>query len=85
MLLITDERMLAAISCIEPTHADGILGVVDLGDAFLTCYYRKRPIKFEGGQVVYERDPVVNLLRPRSALVPGSLIERMLTRQMALN
>lgn len=83
-MLITDERTLAAIACIEPIHVDGMIGVIDLGETFLTCFYRLRAVKFDAGQMVYEREPVLSLVRPRHSLVPGTLMARILSRCAAL-
>lgn len=66
-MLITDERTLADIACIEPIPVDGVLGLINLGETFLTCYFRWRAVKFENGATVYERTPAHVILRPRSA------------------
>jgi hypothetical protein len=60
------ERLMADIAALDPVYVDGIAGLVNLGTNFGTVYFRFIPIKSENGLIMYEKTPVLYLVRPRS-------------------
>jgi hypothetical protein len=81
-MLIQDEGLLADIACIEPIAVHGLLGVINLGDTFLACYYRWRPIRYDaGGNLMREKSVALTLLLPRNSARPGGKVDRWLNAQ----
>jgi hypothetical protein len=72
-MLITDDDTLSHIGCIDPIAANGLLGFVDYGDTFLSIYFRWRLLRAPSGILTREKMPVVGIMQPRSAVLPGSL------------
>ncbi len=60
------DRLLAEIPCLDPVYVDGILEFTALGTNFGTVYFRLVPVKSENGGVIYERTPVLYLIRPKA-------------------
>jgi len=77
-VLVRDERLLTEISYIEPIAVHGLLGYVNLGDTFLACYFRWKPVKLEAGGMGREKSPAVVLIRPRCSVIPGGILDRWL-------
>lgn len=80
-MLIQEESLLADIACIEPIAVHGFLGLVNLGETFLACYFRWQAVKSEGGIIVRERVPAISLLQPRCAAIPGGRFDQWLSVQ----
>jgi hypothetical protein len=80
-LIIDNEATLCDIGCMEPVPVHGLLGLVNLGDTFLSCYYRWRPIKMERGLLVRERTLALVIVRPRSSALPGGRFDASLRTQ----
>ena len=80
-LLIEDEQVLTDIACVDPISVHGILGLVNLGETFLTCYYRWRPVKNECGLIVREKAVAHVIERPRSSVLPNGSFDRWLSSQ----
>ena len=66
--MITDERTLLAVSCIEPVIVDGVAGLIDYGDTFAAVYFRRRAVRIEHGHMVCACDPVHVVVRPKASL-----------------
>lgn len=62
------ERLLSAVTCLEPVYSDGVLGFMNYGQTFGTVYYRYVPVKVENGQILYEQVPFMNVVRPIASL-----------------
>lgn len=83
-MLIRDENILAEIACIEPVAAHGLLGVVNLGETFLTCYFRWRPVRWTAGSMIREKVVVAAIEMPRDAAFKGGRIDRWLSSGQAV-
>lgn len=59
-----DERLMADFACLEPVYADGIAGLINLGENYGTLLYRWQRV----GPGKLERVPALYLVRPRSIL-----------------
>jgi hypothetical protein len=67
-----DDKMLADIAALDPVYVDGVGGVTNLGANFGTLFFRYVPVKTENGGLLYERTPVLYVMRPRSSLICGN-------------
>jgi hypothetical protein len=80
-MIIQDEGLLADIACIEPVAVDGLFGLVNLGETFLTCFYRWRAVKWENGVLVREKVISLVISRPRTSLISCGCFDRWLVAQ----
>jgi hypothetical protein len=84
-LLIEDENILGEVAGMEPVPVDGLLGLVNLGDTFLTCYYRWVPLKFENGILVREKHVTLVITSPRVSVRPGGTFDTWLSAQRVVS
>lgn len=69
-MICLDNDMMADIACMTPIYVDGVLGVINLGANFMTCYFRWRAIRSdETGRIVYEKSVAHVLVRPRASIL----------------
>lgn len=81
-LLIHEEQLLIDIGCMEPVAVHGLLGLVNLGETFLTCYFRWRPVRSDGALLVREKVLAHVIARPRGSVTPGGDFDRWLSAQL---
>jgi hypothetical protein len=67
MIDVSDE-LLAEFAALDPVYVDGAVGLVDLGENFSTLMFRWVPVTSANGVLLYERQPAMVLVRPKSSL-----------------
>jgi hypothetical protein len=79
---MTDDKQWLDASILDPVYVDGVGSVFNLGGNFGTVFFRFLPVR-SGGGIIYERSPVLYIVRPMSSLDPNDPIRGLLATQPA--
>jgi hypothetical protein len=63
-----NDRLLADFACIDPIYADGVAGVLNLGENFAMYFFRWVPSRSEHGIVTMEKVPAATIIRPKTSV-----------------
>ena len=62
------DRLMADFACLDPVYVDGIAGLMNLGANFGTLYYRWKAVCSNRNGLVYEKQPALVIIRPKTSI-----------------